>query len=108
VTDARAIREEEVMLRFIGALKVAPDKVQEVQEAITSYVPHVRDEPGTLEYVVYRNVEDPATIVFYELYRDRDALTAHGSEPLQSMKEVLQQAVVGEPITGIFEVLASK
>ena len=100
--------KEDDMVRFIGALRIRQDRIQDVERAIKQFMPHVREEEGTLEYVVYRAVQDPTKIVFYERYRDAAALKAHGGEPLRSMKEVLLEAVDGEPFTGTFEELASK
>ncbi|CAK7288650.1 Quinol monooxygenase YgiN [Streptomyces misionensis JCM 4497] len=41
----------------------------------------IRNEPGTLVYVVHIPEGEPLVRVFYELYADRDAFEAHEAQP---------------------------
>jgi quinol monooxygenase YgiN len=49
----------------------------------------VADEAGTELYVLNLDAAEPDVIWFYELYRDNDALTEHGSS--DAMKAVMGQ-----------------
>jgi quinol monooxygenase YgiN len=39
------------------------------------------EEPGTFAYVVHAVEESPASRIFYELYRDREAFETHEGSP---------------------------
>ncbi|MFJ6212164.1 putative quinol monooxygenase [Streptomyces sp. NPDC092296] len=41
----------------------------------------IRQEEGTLAYVVHSVANEPNVRVFYELYRDRSAFEAHEEQP---------------------------
>ena len=92
----------------IGAAKFERRRIEDVEGAIKKFMPYVREDEGTLEYVVYQGDKDPSMIVFLERYRDEKAWGKHGGEPLQEMLKVLSDAVDGEAITGTFKELASK
>jgi len=72
-------------------------------------MPKIRTESGTLEYKVYRGVDDPNMIVFYEKYQDQDAHAAHGSsEEGQAFVEAFMPCLDGQPIMSVVEEVASK
>jgi quinol monooxygenase YgiN len=39
------------------------------------------NEPGVLAYVCHRSVKNPDELVFFEVYKDDEALKAHGKTP---------------------------
>lgn len=39
------------------------------------------NEPGVLAYICHRSVKNPDEIVFFEVYKDEEALKAHGKTP---------------------------
>jgi quinol monooxygenase YgiN len=39
------------------------------------------NEPGVLAYFCHRSVKHPDEIVFFEVYKDEEALKAHGRTP---------------------------
>ena len=92
------------MLLFIGTARIKPDSAAEVQTALESYMPTVQSEEGTLDYIVYRGTKNPNMLVFFEKYRDQQALDAHRStEELEKFLEVLKPAWDGEPIMWLVE-----
>ena len=62
--------------------------MEEAKEVLRKFVPKIKEsEPGTLEYIPYTVKQDPNAIVFYEIYKDVDALKAHGANLGKNMAE---------------------
>jgi quinol monooxygenase YgiN len=40
-----------------------------------------QNEPGVLAYVCHRSAKNPDELVFFEVYKDEEALKAHGKTP---------------------------
>jgi quinol monooxygenase YgiN len=40
-----------------------------------------KDEPGVLVYLCHRSTKNPDELVFFEVYKDDEALKAHGKTP---------------------------
>jgi quinol monooxygenase YgiN len=57
----------------------AEDKAIEALKKLTDAVKE--KEPGVLCYTANRSQKDPSKIVFYEVYKDEAAKTAHGTQP---------------------------
>lgn len=76
-----------------------PGKGDEVLATLrTMFDGPVGGEEGTLVYAMHRSVDDPDTILFYELYADSDALGAHGtSDALKQIGAALRELVTGRP-----------
>jgi len=66
-------------IAMIAKLPVQPGKAEEFLAAFATMFPVVAEEEGTLVYALHRDAKDENTFWMYELYADRDALTAHGS-----------------------------
>jgi len=61
---------------------VKPDRIPEFLEAIRDNAAcAVRDEPGCLGFDVLQDTTDLTKFVFYEVYRNTDALAAHRQTP---------------------------
>ena len=80
-------------------------KADELVAAFEPLMDQVRNEPGTLLYVMSRAKDDPNVFWFSELYADDDAFAAHGaSEAMANAMPVLgpliaeTELVVGEPV----------
>lgn len=57
----------------------AEGKGDELLAALSSILPTVEDEAGTLVYLLHRDDNDADTIWVYERYTDVDALVTHSS-----------------------------
>ena len=55
------------------------DGAVELLQTLTAAVE--KEEPGVLAYIAHRSKNDPSEVVFFEIYKDQAALTAHGSTP---------------------------
>ena len=80
-------------------------KADELVAAFEPLIDQVRNEPGTLLYVMNRAKDDPNVFWFAELYADDDAFAAHGaSEAMAQAMPVLapliaeSELVIGEPV----------
>jgi (4S)-4-hydroxy-5-phosphonooxypentane-2,3-dione isomerase len=80
-------------------------KDDELVAAFGPLIDQVRNEPGTLLYVMNRAKDDPNVFWFSELYADEDAFAAHGvSDAMAKAMPVLgpliaeSELIVGEPV----------
>ena len=93
---------------FAGVAYIRPDAMDQVMEAVEAFLPKVRAETGTLEYVIYRGIENPNMIAFFEKYEDEEARAAHwASEEFKVLQAALGPCVDGQPIMGVVEEIAS-
>jgi quinol monooxygenase YgiN len=70
----------------IAKITAQPGKRDELVSALQAIVAAVADEPGTIEYVMHTDANDPDLVWFYERYDSAEALQAHGSS--ETMKRV--------------------
>lgn len=88
----------------IVSLKVKEGKREEVERALQSIVPEVKEEEGTLKYILHRCPEDPDKLIIYEKYRDKTAFDRHSANPnLQGLQENLGPLLAGPPALDICE-----
>jgi quinol monooxygenase YgiN len=80
-------------------------KDDELVAAFEPLIDQVRNEPGTLLYVMNRAKNDPNVFWFSELYADEDAFASHGaSDAMANAMPVLgpliaeSELIVGEPV----------
>ncbi len=67
------------MIGVVATLKVQDGKNQEFEGVFRELSAKVRaGEPGNLAYQLTRSRADPNTYKVLELYKDQEALTAHG------------------------------
>ena len=65
----------------VAKLKAVAGKEKEMEKALLDIIPKVREEEGTLVYKLHQDQNDPSVFLFYEKYKDTDALVAHSSTP---------------------------
>lgn len=56
------------------------DAAAQFDALVARTIEGIRQEPGTLVYVVHVPENEPLVRVFYELYADRDAFQAHEAQ----------------------------
>ncbi len=90
---------------FLAKFTAKEGKADELVAAFEPLMDQVRNEPGTLLYVMSRAKDDPNVFWFSELYADDDAFAAHGtSEAMANAMPVLgpliaeSEIVIGEPV----------
>jgi (4S)-4-hydroxy-5-phosphonooxypentane-2,3-dione isomerase len=79
-------------------------KADELLAAFEPLIEQVRNEPGTLLYIMNRAKENPDMFWFAELYTDDDAFAAHGaSDAMAKAMPILgpliaeSELILGEP-----------
>lgn len=66
------------MNTIVARLTIKDGKEEQALEALGKMAAGVQEkEPGTLAYVIHRSLDNPAEIVFFELYTDDEASKAH-------------------------------
>ncbi len=96
------------MIVIIASFKAKAGQEKELEEVLTSIIPDVQTEPGTVEYTVHRSAADPGQFLFYEKYTDQDALTFHGSTPyFKAFGGKMKGLLDGKPQITIYEDIAS-
>lgn len=97
------------MLAIVAALKVISGKEDELVTAMKKMIEHVKDEDGTVDYVLHESVSEKGKYLFYETYKDQKAIEHHNSTPY--MQEFLMKAgplLADKPVIEIYNKLASK
>ena len=65
----------------VAKLKAKSGNEGEIEKVLTDMVGKVGQEEGTLAYTLHRSRKDPTVFLFYEKYKDKDALSFHSSTP---------------------------
>ena len=92
---------------LIAKLKAKDGKEGDMEEALRGMISKVQNEEGTLTYTLHRSKKDPSLFMFYEKYKDKDALSYHSSTPY--FKELfgrLGSLLEGEPGVEMYEEIA--
>jgi quinol monooxygenase YgiN len=82
----------------LARIPAKPGKRDELVAALQAAIDNANTEAGTLLYILHTDPEDADAVLFYELYADQDALTAHGSS--DRFKEIgasLRDLAAGRP-----------
>jgi quinol monooxygenase YgiN len=70
------------MITQLAKFKLNMEKEAEAVEALKELTAAVeQNEPGVLAYICHRSVKNPDELVFFEVYKDDDALKAHSKTP---------------------------
>jgi quinol monooxygenase YgiN len=54
---------------------------EKMEKTLKDFVPKVKQEQGTLLYIVHRSKNDPTKFLIYEKYTDMDAFVQHSQTP---------------------------
>ena len=83
---------------MVAKMTAAAGKRDELVEALGSLSDAVAEEEGTEIYALHLDAADADVVWFYELYRDGDALAAHGgSEAMKAIGPQLASLLAGRP-----------
>ncbi len=68
-------------LTVVAELTAKPGREDELRNLLLSVIGPVREEEGCIQYDLHVSTTDPASFVFYENWKDLDALKSHGRSP---------------------------
>lgn len=83
-----------------AAFKLDPAQAEQGLAALRTLTEAVEaTEPGVLAYIAHRSKQDPTQIVFFEIYADQAALSAHGqTEHLGELRKLFAAGVFQPPL----------
>jgi len=91
------------MIVVAATLKAVDGKGDELEQEFRKLVPKVLKDPGTISYVVHRNIDDPSKFFVYEKYEDREALKQHSSTShFQEFSRAIASMLSGRPEIGLY------
>jgi quinol monooxygenase YgiN len=67
------------MITLMAKIKAKQGSEADLEAALSGLVKKVEAEEGTLTYVLNKSLNDPCSFMVFEIYKDEDALTLHGS-----------------------------
>ncbi|MGH8881865.1 MAG: putative quinol monooxygenase [Stackebrandtia sp.] len=62
---------------LVGRAYPKPERADDLRKLLLSFVAPTREEPGCLEYHLHADRDDPAVLVFYEVWRSQGDLERH-------------------------------
>jgi len=78
------------MVTVIASVEVKDGSMEKAKEVLKEIVRKVKEsEPGTLEYIPHtvKGSKFKNTILFYEVYKDKEAMNLHMTNLAKNMKE---------------------
>jgi quinol monooxygenase YgiN len=91
----------------VAKLKAKKGQEAPMEKELRSMVAKVEAEEGTLMYSLHRSQSDPSVFLFYEKYKDADALKFHSTTPhFKAMFAALQPLIEGQAEIEMYEELA--
>ena len=96
------------MVIQIATFKVKEGMMEEAIEALKEIVPKVREsEPGCLQYVALtvKGRKNKNTIIFYENYKDDEAVTTHNKNAGTTLAKLLPLCEPGLDLKTCFEII---
>ena len=92
----------------VAKLKAKKGAEEEMETILRKAVQNVESEEGTLAYTLHRSQSDPCIFLFYEKYKDADALTVHSTTPyFKAMFAALKDLVAGPAEIEMYTELAA-
>ena len=91
----------------VAKIKAKSGEEAKMEEALRSMVTKVQQEEGTLTYTLHRSQKDSTQFMFYEKYRDGQALKDHSSTPyFKELFATLGPLIDGAPQIEMYDEIA--
>ncbi len=91
----------------VAKIKVKSGEEKKVEKMLVDMVSKVAEEEGTITYTLHRSIADPTVFLFYEKYKNADALSTHSSTPyFKTLFGVLENSLDGSPEIEMYTELA--
>lgn len=82
---------------LIAEFTARPSAEERVASLLDGLARQVRQEPGNIAFDCYRQAENPAKFVVYEIYRDRQAFEDHIAADYGATFNARLQELITEP-----------
>jgi quinol monooxygenase YgiN len=94
------------MITLIAKVKVKDGKMEEAVKALKEIVPKIKAaEPGCLVYIPHTVRGEDNTIMFYEKYRDEEALKVHSGNLRKTLEKFIPLLEPGMDVKTCSEIL---
>jgi quinol monooxygenase YgiN len=94
------------MITLIATVTVKEGKMDEAVRVLKEIVPKIKEvEPGCLAYIPHTVRGEDNTIIFYEKYRDNEALKVHSGNVRKSLEKLLPLLEPGMDVKTCYEIL---
>jgi quinol monooxygenase YgiN len=92
---------------IVAKLKARQENIEEKKATLMDMVAKVKTEAGTLVYTLHQDLGNPAVFLFYEKYKDAEALTVHSSTPhFKALFKTIKPMLDGGPEIAMYTELA--
>jgi quinol monooxygenase YgiN len=92
----------------VARLKAQEGKEAILETALRDMVKKVASEDGTEAYTLHRSGKEPTLFMFYEKYKDADALKRHSATPhFKTLFTTIQPLLAAPPEIEMYEELAA-
>jgi len=94
------------MITLIAKVKVKEGKMEEAVKALKEIVPKIKEaEPGCLAYIPHTIRGEDNTIIFYEKYRDKEALKVHSGNLQKTLEKFIPLLEPGSDVKTCYEII---
>jgi quinol monooxygenase YgiN len=95
------------MIVVTARIKAKQGSEKDLEAAFRKMVEDVASEDGTLMYTLHRSQKDACAFMFYEKYKDLDALKQHSTSPhFNALMQTIQPMLDAPAEIEMFEELA--
>ena len=92
----------------VARLKALEGKEAILETALRNMVKKVASEDGTETYTLHKSGKEPTLFMFYEKYKDADALKRHSATPhFKTLFKTIQPMLAAPPEIEMYEELAA-
>jgi quinol monooxygenase YgiN len=94
------------MITLIAKVKVKEGKMEEAIKVLKEIVPKIKEaEPGCLAYIPHTIRGEDNTIIFYEKYRDKEALKVHSGNLQKTLEKFIPLLEPGSDVKTCEEIV---
>jgi quinol monooxygenase YgiN len=94
------------MITLIATIKIKEGKIDDAIELLKEIAPKIKEaESGCIEYLPHTVKGSNNTIIFYEKYKDSEALKKHNANIPKSLAKLLPLLEPGMDVKTCFEIL---
>ena len=92
---------------ILAKLHVKPEKLNDFQQFAPVLVNGSRNEPGNIEYTLFRDLDEPNRFIVVERWEDQLAIDFHNAQPhFQKFLEIAAEALASEADIKVYDIPA--